>query len=197
MTALLKLVHELQHEVGDVATLVQCGMRCARARDAFFGFGLVLFCFARSQGRGFVNQRAGGWLRRRCWRCRLVWRSTFVFERLQVKGRQEGRHAGQQENNRRYPRACFFFKLVAARLGVETATSDVLPFHRLRHGQQQQGFQNGTYIHSKALPPSCTQGSPVAERRRYTSPYGLIYHHERYRQTPGLSSESVEIACLS
>ena len=27
VTALLKLVHELQHEVGDVATLVQCGMR--------------------------------------------------------------------------------------------------------------------------------------------------------------------------
>lgn len=26
-TAALKLVHEVQHEIGDVATLVQCGMR--------------------------------------------------------------------------------------------------------------------------------------------------------------------------
>lgn len=27
MTALLKLIHEIQHEIGDVATLVQHGMR--------------------------------------------------------------------------------------------------------------------------------------------------------------------------
>lgn len=28
ITALLKLIHEVQHEFGDVATLVQYGMRC-------------------------------------------------------------------------------------------------------------------------------------------------------------------------
>lgn len=29
-TAILKLIHEIQHEIGDVATLVQCGMRYDR-----------------------------------------------------------------------------------------------------------------------------------------------------------------------
>lgn len=36
-TAALKLVHEVQHEIGDVATLVQCGMRYTLAQE-----GIVL-----------------------------------------------------------------------------------------------------------------------------------------------------------
>lgn len=43
VTALLKLVHELQHEVGDVATLVQCGMRCALWTVSVFLFFVLVF----------------------------------------------------------------------------------------------------------------------------------------------------------
>lgn len=49
-TAALKLVHEVQHEIGDVATLVQCGMRYAAGGDlegilfGFCGFSILFVC---------------------------------------------------------------------------------------------------------------------------------------------------------
>eukprot|EP00903_Cladosiphon_okamuranus_P020521 g18838.t1 len=71
-TALLKLVHELQHEVGDVATLVQCGMskhhaihiQHTTAAGVFLGVavslgagafpeGLLAACLALSAGATF------------------------------------------------------------------------------------------------------------------------------------------------